>query len=131
MIKHNKRGDGPSAYIQHIGEEKAQEIVLELINTATLNKETGCLEGKSTHTGPRGGYVRRWTALFNSVIYGHRIVCEWFHQMPDEKAITLHKCSNRQCVNPAHLSWGTHSDNQRQRREEERRRKEEDDNAHA
>ena len=32
-------------------------------------------------------------------------------EVPPPRVITLHSCDNPSCVNPAHLSWGNHSQN--------------------
>jgi hypothetical protein len=35
---------------------------------------------------------------------------------PDEERIEpLHRCHNSECVNPGHLEWGTHSENEKQK----------------
>jgi len=41
----------------------------------------------------------------------HRIVCELAHGPSDLYA--LHRCDTRECCNPAHLRWGTASENTR------------------
>ena len=47
----------------------------------------------------------------------HRVVCEAFKGPPPfNKAEAAHSCNNRACCNPNHLSWKTHSENQRDRR---------------
>lgn len=50
--------------------------------------------------------------------YAHRFMCELVHgAAPEDKPIVAHSCGNGDlgCVNPRHLSWSTHSENQRQR----------------
>ena len=48
----------------------------------------------------------------------HRYVCRHFHGEPQQPSLfALHSCDNPSCVNPAHLSWGTHQENRRQARD--------------
>lgn len=50
--------------------------------------------------------------------YAHRFMCELVYgPAPDDKPLVAHSCGNGDlgCVNPRHLSWSTHSENQRQR----------------
>lgn len=43
----------------------------------------------------------------------HRFSCEIHHGPPPVQGnIVLHSCRNKECVNPRHLRWGTHSDNE-------------------
>lgn len=60
-------------------------------------------------TGPRKARIR---------ISVHRYVCTCFHGEPENsKLFALHSCDNPSCVNPDHLSWGTHQENRRQARD--------------
>jgi hypothetical protein len=42
---------------------------------------------------------------------------------PDGKPLALHSCHNPRCVNPLHLRWGNHTDNNREREDCGRGRK--------
>lgn len=41
----------------------------------------------------------------------HRVSCEIHHGLPDGKLDAMHSCDIKHCCNPAHLSWGTRSQN--------------------
>ena len=58
------------------------------------------------------GYGRLW---FNGKNEGaHRLVCFFRHgDPPTDKHEAAHECGVRACVNPAHLSWKTGSENNR------------------
>lgn len=47
----------------------------------------------------------------------HRYVCELAHgPAPAGKPEAAHSCGNRACVNPKHLRWSNHSDNEADKR---------------
>lgn len=46
----------------------------------------------------------------------HRFMCELKNGAPPEDHLAAHSCGNRRCINPNHLSWKTHTDNQLDRR---------------
>ena len=44
--------------------------------------------------------------------YAHRIACErTYGPPPAADSVVLHACDNPPCANPAHISWGTQSEN--------------------
>jgi hypothetical protein len=46
------------------------------------------------------------------LLYAHRVACERAHgPAPADRPHVLHACDNPPCVNPAHISWGTPSQN--------------------
>jgi len=51
----------------------------------------------------------------------HRLMCEVAHGPPPfDKAVTLHSCDNKRCVNPQHLRWGTAAQNSKESVEREK-----------
>lgn len=47
----------------------------------------------------------------NTTVYAHRLSYEIFCSEIDPRHVIRHKCDNPSCVNPWHLSSGTHLDN--------------------
>lgn len=48
-------------------------------------------------------------------IEAHRYAYEYFNGDLEPHSVIRHSCDNRRCVNPAHLSQGTHADNVKDR----------------
>lgn len=59
------------------------------------------------------GYGQFMPAGAKKVRTAHRLMCELVHgAAPTSEHQAAHSCGNRRCVNPAHLSWKTRSENQ-------------------
>ena len=114
----------PTAYLHYLGEEEAQQLVARLLASTIKNPDNNCWEGKTTHTGPRGGYTRIWSSKEPTVIYGHRLVADYYGHMPNKDAVAMHLCANRKCVNPSHIAWGSQKENAQQREQDKRNREE-------
>jgi hypothetical protein len=54
--------------------------------------------------------------FFDKMRRAHQLMCELAHgPRPARSYEARHSCGNGMCVNPAHLSWGTRSENQQDR----------------
>ena len=98
---------------------------MSLTSSATLGERLFSVMPQ--HADENG--CRNWTRSKNTSGYGHlthkgkilkahRISWEIYNQrvIPDGMYI-LHSCDNPGCINPEHLSLGTHADNMRERAE--------------
>ena len=62
--------------------------------------------------GPFAGKGYGVLAFSSGNIYAHRLSLEISSGAPvRSNLVAMHSCDNPPCVNPDHLSWGTHSDN--------------------
>lgn len=58
----------------------------------------------------KAGYGQVWDGFRNH--YTHRVMCEAVHGAPPSPHHeAIHSCDTPACVEPAHLSWGTHAQN--------------------
>jgi len=77
-------------------------------NISKVETEDGCLEWKLSCD--RCGYGK--STFKGKYIIAHRLAFELFHKrLIAEGMMILHKCDNRKCCNPIHLSEGTHQEN--------------------
>ena len=71
---------------------------------------SGCLEWQGVKTAGGYGLLR----LKGRVLYAHRIACMAHHgPAPADAPHALHSCDNPACFLPAHVRWGTRSENMR------------------
>lgn len=60
------------------------------------------------------GKIKLGPKRLNNSFGAHRILCLLTHGQPkDPRMLAMHVCDNPSCCNPAHLRWGTDSDNTR------------------
>ncbi len=58
------------------------------------------------------GYGIFWVSRERRSVMAHRFAYELSKGRPPGDLLVMHSCDNPRCVNPAHLSLGTNSDNQ-------------------
>lgn len=82
-----------------------------LVDAIALEPETGCWRWmRSARDGQGYGAIK----FRGRVEYPHRLILSLFHATPRRKRLALHSCDHPYCVNPAHLRWGSHSENNRE-----------------
>jgi hypothetical protein len=87
-----------------------QSISVEELLSKTIPSDNECLEWQMTRIP--SGYGQIW--LRGKMILVHREIATLVYGTPLPKQMALHSCDNPPCINPAHLSWGSHSQNMKE-----------------
>lgn len=84
------------------------EAVKFITDVAVPFSRDHCLTWPFTKTKGYG-----WVSWEGKSAYAHRVVCSIVHGAPRPGQVARHSCGNGHlaCVNPKHLSWGSHQDN--------------------
>lgn len=94
------------------------EFVEEKLKNYIVDEETGCWNWQGKIKTTRGGYGQITLYMRDRnpkkrTFATHRVSYA-FHNGEDPKSLcVLHSCDNPSCMNPDHLSLGTHADNMR------------------
>jgi hypothetical protein len=85
-----------------------QDAAARFMAKVEKNDATGCWEWTAGRKG--GGYGIFF--FLGSLRGAHRVALALFRGFPIDSVLhVMHSCDNPGCVNPEHLSCGTHSDN--------------------
>lgn len=99
-----------------------EEQKVDFLKRQALNKHyklpSGCWMWAG-HFGNDGYGKTKW---LGDTIRAHRLIWKLLHGEIPEGLWVLHKCDNRQCVNPEHLFLGTQLDNEKDKDAKGRRR---------
>jgi hypothetical protein len=87
-----------------------QSITVEELLERATPTDNGCIEWQRTKVA--SGYGQIW--LRGKMVLVHREMTSLVYGQPEDKQMALHSCDNPSCINPEHLSWGSHSQNMRE-----------------
>jgi len=93
-------------------------------NVSTIPTEDGCFEWKLSCTAKGTGKGYGKVSFKGKDYSAHRIAFQLFNKRLISQGLhILHKCDNRQCCNPIHLSEGTNQENMTDRNSKNRQAK--------
>lgn len=85
----------------------SDSAVIYRLLRGSVEVSTGCWEWSKSRN--KAGYGVTWDGA--STKLAHRLMWERLHGEALGELILRHSCDNPPCINPAHLSPGTHADN--------------------
>lgn len=88
-----------------------EDLVSLILRRISVNS-AGCFEWIQDCVGEYGGFYIRAAGRMHS-IKAHRLSWLVFRGPIPAGLMILHRCNNKQCVNPSHLYIGTNTDNMR------------------
>jgi hypothetical protein len=94
------------------------DFVEEKLKQYKIDEETGCWNWQGKIKRTRGNYGQLTIYVRNRrpqkrTFAAHRISFAFFENQDPGAMSVMHSCDNPTCINPEHLSLGTHSENMR------------------
>ncbi len=89
-----------------------KSLTLARIFARTIRTESGCMEWQGAINSSGYGHIK----INGKVVQAHRLVMMLSGESIHGQMV-LHACDNKLCINPDHLSVGTHKENMRQAKE--------------
>lgn len=106
-VLRKSQSDKWKAYLAVETEEQKKALLKARFDKNVIRKKDGCWNFKILRT--KKGYGR--FTFRGKVFSAHRVSWVLYNGIIPDKQMVLHKCNNRQCVNPDHLYLGNHKDN--------------------
>lgn len=85
--------------------EQERELLVKLLSRTIKDGDCWIWQGACAR-----GYPHFWNPLRRKYTKVHRFVYSCYYDLPAELMV-MHSCDNKRCVNIAHLSAGTNTDN--------------------
>lgn len=89
---------------------------MKKLTSRSVVANTGCWVWLGA--GTRDGYGK--VRFEGKMVYAHRLML--FLQTGEWGEVAMHACDTPSCINPEHLSWGTHSENALDREAKKKKR---------
>jgi hypothetical protein len=122
VLKGNIVTTDPTSLIALMSEEDRRDLEARFWAKTEEDPETGCLVWKRAASGAGCGYGSFHVSIRCHSPGAHRVAYA-FALGPIPAGLRIrHRCHNKLCVNPAHLTLGTHADNMRDMKEAGRAR---------
>jgi hypothetical protein len=95
--------------LAHLSERERRSLEARFMAKVKIDPISGCHNWTGAIAG--GGYGQFGVGRGSKVCRAHRVAYELAHGPIPPGQIVRHECNNRRCVNPEHLTIGTHQDN--------------------